>query len=122
MSRVYVGNLALGMTEGELESEFVRFGVLKSVWVARKPPGFAFVEFVDDRDADDAIRKLDGYQGWRVERSRPGGGPRHESRPGSYRARRSPSYEPRRRRSPSYDGGRSPRRERSLSPRRSLSR
>jgi hypothetical protein len=31
-----------------------------SVWVARKPPGFAFIEFDDPRDADDAIRELDG--------------------------------------------------------------
>ncbi len=31
-----------------------------SVWVARKPPGFAFVEFDDLRDAQDAIRAMDG--------------------------------------------------------------
>ena len=31
-----------------------------SVWVARKPPGFAFIDFDDRRDAEDAIRDLDG--------------------------------------------------------------
>ncbi|RVX10528.1 Serine/arginine-rich splicing factor RSZ21A [Vitis vinifera] len=31
-----------------------------SVWVARRPPGYAFVEFADRRDAVDAIRGLDG--------------------------------------------------------------
>jgi len=31
-----------------------------SVWVARRPPGYAFVEFDDRRDAIDAIRALDG--------------------------------------------------------------
>ena len=31
-----------------------------SVWVARKPPGFAFIDFDDRRDAQDAIRELDG--------------------------------------------------------------
>jgi len=30
------------------------------VWVARNPPGFAFVEFEDPRDAEDAVRGLDG--------------------------------------------------------------
>ena len=30
------------------------------LYAARKPPGFAFVEFEDARDADAAIRKLDG--------------------------------------------------------------
>ncbi|WCJ24291.1 Serine/arginine-rich splicing factor 3 [Euphorbia peplus] len=32
-----------------------------SVWVARRPPGYAFVEFDDCRDAMDAIRALDVY-------------------------------------------------------------
>ena len=36
------------------------FSVLCSVWVARKPPGFAFIDFDDRRDAQDAIRELDG--------------------------------------------------------------
>jgi len=31
-----------------------------SVWVARRPPGYAFIDFEDRRDADDAIRELDG--------------------------------------------------------------
>ncbi|KAL5989789.1 hypothetical protein ACLOJK_010683 [Asimina triloba] len=40
------------------------------VWVARNPPGYAFIEFDDRRDADDAISGLDGKHGWRVEMSR----------------------------------------------------
>ena len=32
----------------------------QSVWVARNPPGFAFVEFEDPRDAADAVWNLDG--------------------------------------------------------------
>ncbi|KAG4924406.1 hypothetical protein JHK87_049946 [Glycine soja] len=31
-----------------------------SVWVARRPPGYAFIEFDDRRDALDAIQALDG--------------------------------------------------------------
>ncbi|XP_011013272.1 PREDICTED: serine/arginine-rich splicing factor RSZ21 isoform X3 [Populus euphratica] len=50
---------------------------MASVWVARRPPGYAFVEFDDRRDAIDAIRALDGKNGWRVElshNSKGGGG------------------------------------------------
>uniref|UniRef100_A0A0D6QUB0 CCHC-type domain-containing protein n=1 Tax=Araucaria cunninghamii TaxID=56994 RepID=A0A0D6QUB0_ARACU len=70
MSRVYVGNLPAGTSERELEDEFRVFGILRSVWVARKPPGYAFIEFDDRRDAVDAIQALNGKNGWRVEMSR----------------------------------------------------
>ncbi|KAI8527138.1 hypothetical protein RHMOL_Rhmol12G0052400 [Rhododendron molle] len=69
MSRVYVGNLDPRVSERELEDEFRTYGVLRSVWVARRPPGYAFIEFDDKRDALDAIRDLDGKNGWRVELS-----------------------------------------------------
>ncbi|MFQ6622294.1 hypothetical protein Gotur_002786, partial [Gossypium turneri] len=69
MSRVYVGNLDPRVMERDLEDEFRIFGVLRSVWVARRPPGYAFIEFDDRRDAMDAIRELDGKNGWRVELS-----------------------------------------------------
>uniref|UniRef100_A0A0D9VI62 CCHC-type domain-containing protein n=1 Tax=Leersia perrieri TaxID=77586 RepID=A0A0D9VI62_9ORYZ len=73
MARVYVGNLDPRVTAREIEDEFRVFGVLRSVWVARKPPGFAFIDFDDRRDAQDAIRDLDGKNGWRVELSTKGG-------------------------------------------------
>ncbi|KAK9104618.1 hypothetical protein Scep_021462 [Stephania cephalantha] len=79
MSRVYVGNLDPRVSERDLEDEFRVYGVLRSVWVARKPPGYAFVEFDDRRDALDSIRGLDGKNGWRVElshNSKGGGGGR----------------------------------------------
>lgn len=34
-----------------------------SVWVARRPPGYAFIDFDDPRDARDAIHELDGMCG-----------------------------------------------------------
>ncbi|XP_027345825.1 serine/arginine-rich splicing factor RSZ21 isoform X2 [Abrus precatorius] len=77
MSRVYVGNLDPRVTERDLEDEFRFYGVLRSVWVARRPPGYAFIEFDDRRDALDAIHALDGKNGWRVElshNSKGGGG------------------------------------------------
>ena len=37
--RVYVGDLGSGGSKPELEREFERYGILKSVWVARNPPG-----------------------------------------------------------------------------------
>jgi arginine/serine-rich splicing factor 7 len=58
--KVYVGDLPRDASEKEIERAFSYYGPLKSVWVARNPPGFAFVEFEDDRDAEDAVRGLDG--------------------------------------------------------------
>lgn len=58
--KVYVGDLAKDAEEKEIERAFTYYGRLKSVWVARNPAGFAFVEFEDPRDAEDAVRGLDG--------------------------------------------------------------
>lgn len=56
---------------------------LRRAGAHKRLPSFslaAFVEFDDPRDADDAIRKLDGFNGWRVELSRGprGGGSRDD--------------------------------------------
>ncbi|XP_071573506.1 RNA-binding protein 1-like isoform X5 [Temnothorax nylanderi] len=99
--KVYVGNLGSSASKHEIESAFSKYGPLRNVWVARNPPGFAFVEFEDPRDAEDAVRGLDGTRccGTRVRvemssgRSRRGGGGR---RPGP-RYSRSRSRSPRRR-------------------------
>ncbi|XP_005108171.1 RNA-binding protein 1 [Aplysia californica] len=110
--KVYVGDLGYGCAKQELEEKFSKYGQLRNVWVARKPPGFAFVEFEDSRDAEDAVRALDGSKinGRRVRiemssgRSRWGnrGPPRGTSKQygDSYRSgsgRRSRSFSPRRR-------------------------
>ncbi|XP_026881205.1 serine/arginine-rich splicing factor 3b isoform X1 [Electrophorus electricus] len=130
--KVYVGNLGNNGNKSELERAFGYYGPLRSVWVARNPPGFAFVEFEDPRDATDAVRELDGRTlcGCRVrvelsngeKRSRNRGPPPSWSRrPRDDYRRRSPPprrRSPRRRsfsRSRSRSLSRDRRRERSLS-------
>ena len=58
--KVYIGNLGNSASKYEIEDAFKEYGKLKNVWVAWNPPGFAFVEFEDERDAEDAVRALDG--------------------------------------------------------------
>jgi len=58
--KVYIGNLSETASKQDVENVLTKYGKLKNVWVARKPPGFAFIEFEDPRDADDAVRALDG--------------------------------------------------------------
>ena len=40
LSSCLAGNLPSAISERDLEDEFIRFGTLRSVWIARKPPGF----------------------------------------------------------------------------------
>ena len=53
--RVFVGGIRESTSKGDLEYEFKRYGALRDTWVARNPPGFAFVEFEDDRDAEVSV-------------------------------------------------------------------
>lgn len=133
--KIYIGGLKDDANRYDIEDAFAKYGPVRDVWIARKPPGFAFVEMEDPRDAEDAARGLDGSRmcGARVKvemsnggkskgrsRSRSRGrGRRSRSRSRSRSRRRSP------RRSPSYgsmsrDRRRSPARRRS-SERRSRS-
>lgn len=48
-AKVYVGDLGSNASKQEIEDAFGYYGALRSVWVARNPPGFAFVEFEDAR-------------------------------------------------------------------------
>ena len=83
--KVYVGRLDRDARESELEHEFSRFGRIDKVWMARNPPGFAYVYFEDERDAADAVDRLDGKHGWRVEFST---GPRSDRGGGSGRCKK----------------------------------
>ena len=58
--KVYIGGLSRNASREEIEDAFGRYGKLDNVFVARNPPGFAFVEFTDPQDAEDSVRALDG--------------------------------------------------------------
>ena len=62
MSRLFVGGLANDVSRGDLEREFEGFGRIDDIFVARNPPGFGFVVFSKSRDADYAIKKMDGHE------------------------------------------------------------
>lgn len=44
----------------DLEKEFDSFGPLVDCWVARNPPGFAFIVYKHADDAERAVEELDG--------------------------------------------------------------
>ena len=45
MSRVYVGTLDPNVTKEQLEDEARAFGKVEDIWIARNPPGFAFITY-----------------------------------------------------------------------------
>ena len=58
--KVYVGDLPNDVREDELDKVFRYYGPIRSIWVSRQPAGFAFVEYEDNRDAEDSVRELNG--------------------------------------------------------------
>lgn len=59
-ARVYVGGLDDNIKKEDLEGEFEKFGKLNNVWIALNPPGFAFIEFSNLSDAENACDNLNG--------------------------------------------------------------
>lgn len=74
-TRVFVGGLTYRVRERDLEKFFRKYGRIKEVAMKN---GFAFVEFDDYRDADDAVYELNGKEllGERVSVERARGTPR----------------------------------------------
>mmetsp|Transcript_13620 Transcript_13620/g.32240 ORF Transcript_13620/g.32240 Transcript_13620/m.32240 type:complete len:192 (-) Transcript_13620:1305-1880(-) len=78
--RVFVGNLPQDIRERELEDLFYKFGRILEIdlKLPPRPPGFAFIEFEDPRDASAAVQGRDGYDFYgtrlRVELARGGSG------------------------------------------------
>lgn len=59
--KVYIGNLTDDPPrKNELEYAFSYYGKLKTIWIARSPPGFGYVIYEDEKDAKDAVKGLDG--------------------------------------------------------------
>lgn len=78
-TRIYVGNLPPDIRTKDIEDLFHKYGKIVFLDLKnRKGPPFAFLEFEDARDADDAVYGRDGYDydGYklRVEFPRGGGG------------------------------------------------
>lgn len=62
--RIYIGNLPNRADRHMVEELFRRFGRITEISIKRTISGspFAFVEFEDPRDAQDAIQERDGYK------------------------------------------------------------
>ena len=61
---IYVGNLAHGVTDGELNAVFSEFGEVSSAKVimnkhSGRSRGYGFVEIPNDSEANEAIKALD---------------------------------------------------------------
>lgn len=60
--RIYVGNLPPDIRMKDIQDLFYKFGKVSFVDLKnRRGPPFAFVEFEDPRDAEDAVHARDGY-------------------------------------------------------------
>lgn len=64
-AKLHVGNLSYDTDVAEIEYRFGRFGKLTDVYIpmdnySGRSKGFAFVTFEDVRDAQDALRDMDG--------------------------------------------------------------
>ncbi|XP_059549477.1 serine/arginine-rich splicing factor 1-like [Myotis daubentonii] len=61
--RIYVGNLPPDIQTKDIEDVFYKYGAIRDIDLKnrRGGPPFAFVEFEDPRDAEDAVCGRDGY-------------------------------------------------------------
>lgn len=62
LKRVFVGNLAEGVTKADVDAEFSKFGTVTSIWMAVQPSGFAFVDYETRAEAEKACSALNGTE------------------------------------------------------------
>ena len=66
-TKLYVGNLAFGVTSDDLHEHFAQAGTVESAKVVEdrdtgRSRGFGFVEMASDDDANNAIAKFNGQE------------------------------------------------------------
>jgi RNA recognition motif-containing protein len=66
MKKLYVGNLSYNTTESQIRDLFAGVGEITSVTLITdrdtgRAKGFGFVEMSDDQQAQEAIRRFNGY-------------------------------------------------------------
>lgn len=59
MTRIFIGRISAQTTQESLESAFRKFGKIKRLDFKL---GFAFIEYEDARDAEDAAREMKGFE------------------------------------------------------------
>jgi RNA recognition motif-containing protein len=63
--QIFIAKLPSGIRERDLDHDFKKFGPIKNIQLKR---GYAFVEYEDYKDAEDAIKDMDGrrYDGQKI--------------------------------------------------------
>merc|ERR1712169_111138 len=61
MARVYI-RIPRGIYEREIDDEFGRYGKIENIDI--KSGGYAFIDFRDTRDAEDAVAEMNGKTVW----------------------------------------------------------
>jgi RNA recognition motif-containing protein len=63
--QIFIAKLSSNVREKDLEYEFRRYGTIRNVELKR---GYAFIEYENHRDAEEAIRDMDGrkFEGNRI--------------------------------------------------------
>lgn len=56
-SQIFIAKLDSSVREKDIDYEFRRYGSIRSILLKR---GFAFVEYEDQKDAEEAIKDMDG--------------------------------------------------------------
>merc|ERR1719192_2427466 len=58
--KLYVGGLDTSIDTRDIRESFEKYGNITDVWIPAKRSGFGFVSFAERRDAEDAIRGMNG--------------------------------------------------------------